>query len=123
MAAVNALNAGKSDSGLLPSAVSCETTCTKLTPSSSLNDAYRSPDGWPLVELREHMLDVSLVRGRLIGPHAVAHHHPFHGLPPLALMARLWSTGMTTTANGVPASSLNCGKGLPNAFPPTISFV
>jgi hypothetical protein len=39
MAAVNALNAGKSLSGLLPSVVSCETMCTKLTPSSSLKEA------------------------------------------------------------------------------------
>jgi len=31
------------------------------------------------------------------------------------VMASLSSTGITTTANGVPVSSLSCGSGLPNA--------
>jgi hypothetical protein len=39
-----------------------------------------------------------------------------------ALMANPWSTGITTTANGVPASSVTCGRGLPNALPPSDEF-
>jgi hypothetical protein len=38
------------------------------------------------------------------------------------LTANLSSTGMTTTVNGVPASSLTCGSGEPKALPPTIAF-
>ena len=38
------------------------------------------------------------------------------------LIASASSTGMTTTANGVPASSLTCGSGLPKALPPTMAF-
>ena len=39
-----------------------------------------------------------------------------------ALTASRSSIGMTTTVNGVPASSLTCGSGLPNSLPPTIEF-
>ena len=39
-----------------------------------------------------------------------------------AFMASLSSTGMTTTANGVPASSLNCGSRLPNSLLPSIEL-
>ena len=38
------------------------------------------------------------------------------------LTANLSSTGMTTTANGVPASSDTCGSGEPKALPPTIAL-
>jgi hypothetical protein len=41
---------------------------------------------------------------------------------PAYLTANLSSTGMTTTVNGVPASSLTCGSGEPKALPPTIAF-
>src|SRR5262249_997346 len=38
-------------------------------------------------------------------------------------LTKSWaSTGMTTTVKGVPASSLTCGKGLPNSLPPTIEL-
>src|SRR5262249_3136494 len=39
-----------------------------------------------------------------------------------ALIARLWSTGITTTVNGVPASSDTWGSAWPNSFPPSIEF-
>src|SRR5262245_50765709 len=39
-----------------------------------------------------------------------------------ALIARLWSTGTTTTVNGVPASSDTWGSAWPNSFPPSIEF-
>jgi hypothetical protein len=39
-----------------------------------------------------------------------------------ALMASPWSTGMTVTANGVPASSDTKGSWPPNSLPPSIEF-
>jgi len=39
-----------------------------------------------------------------------------------AFIASLSSTGITATANGVPASSLNCGSGLPNSLLPTLEL-
>lgn len=40
-----------------------------------------------------------------------------------ALMAGFPWTGMTTTVNGVPASSVTWGADPPNSLPPTIAFL
>jgi hypothetical protein len=40
----------------------------------------------------------------------------------LALIANFSSTGIKTTANGVPASSDTIGSGAPNSLPPSIEF-
>src|SRR6185437_11963655 len=67
-------------------------------------------------ELFEHLLHEPFILGRKLGLHAIADHCRSHFAPPK-------STGMTTTANGVPPSSLTCGATPPNGLPPSIAFV
>src|SRR3954471_558750 len=51
-------------------------------------------------------------------------HHELHGYSLSAPeMASLSSTGITTTANGVPASSVTIGRVLLKSLPPSIAFL
>src|SRR6185437_429275 len=68
------------------------------------------------LELFEYLLHEPFILGRELGLHAIADHCRSHFAPPK-------STGMTTTANGVPPSSLTCGATPPNGLPPSIAFV